>query len=320
MVQRAVFAVGDVHGCAEELRALLQKLPLTRDSLIVFLGDYIDRGPSSRGVIETILDLQDYCEVKCLLGNHELMLREFLDGSDPRRSARFVLNGGGATLASYANDDGLFVIPPEHLAFYEGLPHHHVEGDFCFVHAGLPVDLPEIDVAIHGEEMVWMRQRRGFQGPKYSKTVVHGHTPVSEVEITDGRINIDTSCVYGIRLTAMEVHTQELWTVERSTAPKPIYLHDSRDSRRRAFRFTGKVPVAVRHEGKTLAFETLNYSEIGLLMVPADGRPDGIGVGTAITGVIGSGEAATPFRGVVLRIDDGDRYAVKLIADPVTPP
>ena len=215
-MQRAVFAVGDVHGCAEELRALLQKLPLTRDSLIVFLGDYIDRGPSSRGVIETILDLQDYCEVKCLLGNHELMLREFLDGSDPRRSARFVLNGGGATLASYANDDGLFVIPPEHLAFYEGLPHHHVEGDFCFVHAGLPVDLPEIDVAIHGEEMVWMRQRRGFQGPKYSKTVVHGHTPTlsREPEVYANRICIDTALCYapGNKLTTVELPSETFYS------------------------------------------------------------------------------------------------------------
>jgi len=321
VAQRAVFAVGDVHGCAEELRALLQKLPLNRDSLVVFLGDYIDRGPSSRGVIETILDLKDYCEVKCLLGNHELMLREFLDGSDPRRSARFVLNGGGATLASYANDDGLFQIPQDHLDFYESLPHYHVEGDHVFVHAGIPVDVPELDVAIHGEEMVWMRQRRGTPGPRFSKTVVHGHTPVAEVEITDGRINIDTSCVYGIRLTAMEVHTHELFTVERSTAPKPIYLHDTRDSRRRAFRFVGKVPVSVVHEGQTYAFETLNYSEIGLLMTPIDKQPPkGLTVGVAIAGVVGSGEAATPYRGVVLRVDDGLRYAVKLIADPVALP
>src|SRR3954463_10575248 len=124
----SLFAIGDVHGCAEELRALIQKLPLRRDSLVVFLGDYIDRGPDSRGVVDTILDLQQYCRVVCLLGNHELMLREFLDGSDSRRVARFIYNGGSATLSSYADHDGVFVMPEEHRDFFDSLPYHHIEG------------------------------------------------------------------------------------------------------------------------------------------------------------------------------------------------
>src|SRR5438105_13173689 len=114
-----VFAIADIHGCDEELRLLLRQLPLTRDSRVIFLGDYIDRGPNSRGVVETILELQEYCHVTCLLGNHELMLREFLDGSDPRLSARFIYNGGGATLASYSNDDAVFVIPEGHVESLE---------------------------------------------------------------------------------------------------------------------------------------------------------------------------------------------------------
>src|SRR4051812_16573164 len=138
---KSLFAIGDVHGCAEELRALIQKLPLRRDSLVVFLGDYIDRGPDSRGVVDTILELQQYCRVVCLLGNHELMLREFLDGSDPRRVARFIYNGGSATLASYADHDGVFVMPQDHRDFYDALLYHYVVGEHCFVHAGLPTNV-----------------------------------------------------------------------------------------------------------------------------------------------------------------------------------
>ena len=113
-----VIAIGDVHGCADELRALIQQLPLERDTLVVFLGDYIDRGPDSRGVVDTVLELEQYCEVVCLLGNHELMLREYLAGTDPRLIARFIYNGGSATLASYADHDGVVVMSQEHRTFF----------------------------------------------------------------------------------------------------------------------------------------------------------------------------------------------------------
>jgi serine/threonine protein phosphatase 1 len=311
-----VYAIADIHGCDEELRQLLRLLPLNRDSRVIFLGDYIDRGPNSRGVVETIIELQEYCNVVCLLGNHELMLREFLDGSDPRLSARFIYNGGGATLASYSNDDGVFVIPEEHVEFYEKLEYFHIEGDHCFVHAGLPVDVHAINLEEHGEEMVWMRRRPGMPEPAFSKIVVHGHTPVPDVEINPRRINLDTSCVYGRCLTAMEINSRELWRVERSTTPKPLYLRDVGESRRRAFRFTGKVPVTVQYEGLKLDFETINYSEIGVLMHPVGTAPNAtLRPGAMITGVIGA-DPGTPFRGVVLRVDEGARHAVKILPDP----
>jgi serine/threonine protein phosphatase 1 len=312
--QGPVFAIADVHGCDEELRALLQQLPLRRDSLVVFLGDYIDRGPNSKGVVDTVLELMDYCRVVCLLGNHELMLREFLDGSDPRRVARFIYNGGGATLASYSNEDGAFNIPPDHLEFFQKLAYYHVEGDYCFVHAGLPVEVDQIDLKLHGEEMVWMRRRPGAPEPHFDKIVVHGHTPLPDVEIAPRRINLDTSCVYGHRLTAMEVHSREMWRVERSTAPKPVYLRDSKDSRRQAFRFSGRVPVTLRYEGRVYQFQTINYSEIGMLIKPVDLLPMGaLRPGSIVAGLIGAEDASTPFRGVILRVDEGARHAVKII-------
>ena len=311
-----VFAIGDVHGCVDELRQLLKQLPLTRDSLVIFLGDYIDRGQSSRGVIETVLELKEYCPVVCLLGNHELMLREFLDGSDPRKVARFIYNGGGATLASYSNEDGVFHFPEEHLEFVQELTYFHVEQDYCFVHAGLPVDLDQIDLAIHGENMVWMRRPFGSPEQDFSKIVVHGHTPLTNVEVTPRRINLDTACVYGRCLTAMEVHSRETWYVERAAGAVPVHLRDTRDSRREAFRFTGCVPVIVEHEGRTLPFETINYSEIGLLIRPVDRVPVvNLNPGALIRGRIGVDVAAAPFRGVVLRIDEGARYAVKILPE-----
>jgi serine/threonine protein phosphatase 1 len=316
----SVFAIGDVHGCAEELRALIQKLPLRKDSLVVFLGDYIDRGPDSRGVVDTILDLQQYCRVVCLLGNHELMLREFLDGSDSRRVARFIYNGGSATLASYADHDGVFVMPEEHRDFYESLAYHHVEGEHCFVHAGLPTELDQIDLAVHGEEMVWMRHRPGMPEPNFSKIIVHGHSAIPDIDVQPRRINLDTACVYGRRLTCMELNTREVYAVERSTSPQPIYLRDLKDSRRHALRFTGKVPVVVVHEGTPLQFETINYSEIGILMTPVIPPEVMLEAGMAVSGTIGVGDTATPFRGVVLRVDDGRRIALKIQVEPLAAP
>ncbi len=307
-----MFAVGDVHGCSGELRALIKQLPLQRDSLVVFLGDYIDRGPDSRGVVDTILELRDYCEVVCLLGNHELMLREFLDGSDPRRVARFIYNGGGATLASYADHDGVVVMPQDHRTFFETLPYFHVVGEHYFVHAGLPTSPEEIDVSVHGEEMVWMRRPPGAPEPNYSKIIVHGHTTIPAVEFQPRRINLDTACVYGRRLSAVDLRDHKVYSVERSTAGQPVYLKDSRDPRRNAVRFNGRVPVRVPRGDDHLLFETINYSEIGVLMVPVD--PDHVAVraGEGIEGSIGFGDSATPFRGVVLRVDEGKRIAVKI--------
>lgn len=304
-----VFAIGDIHGCEVELRELLRRLPLQRDSLVVFLGDFIDRGPRARGVVETILELQDYCHIVALTGNHELMLREFLDGTDERLVGRYIYNGGGATLASYADDEGAIRIPPAHQKFFDELAYFHVDGEFCFVHAGLPVDVEEIDVERHGEEMVWMRPK--IREGRGSTIVVHGHTPHTAVEIAEHSINLDTACVYGGCLTAMEVHSREVWSVESAATALAVQLRDGKDSRRHARRFTGCVPVRVESDGHTLEFETVNYSEIGVLMRPLTAVR--LPPGTAVSGLIGVGHGEKTFRGVVLRVDGDGRHAVKLI-------
>jgi serine/threonine protein phosphatase 1 len=311
-----LFAVGDVHGCAQELRALVQQLPIDRDSTVVFVGDYIDRGPDARGVVDTVLDLSDYCNVVCLMGNHELMLHEFLDGSDPVLVARFVYNGGSSTLASYADDEGHYTIPAEHIEFYRSLKYYHVDGEYCFVHAGLPVDVPDIDLDVHAEELVWMRRRPGEPDPEFSKIVVHGHSTTIEPEITPRRINIDTACVYGRKLTAMDLATKQVFQVPRMSTPEPTYLHE-KGSRRAAVRFEGRVPVVIPRGDKTLRYETINYSEIGILMREVEpGKQPKLAQGEQIAGTIGPEPGAVAFRGVVIRVDAGARYAVKILVEP----
>ena len=95
-------------------------------------------------------------------------------------------------------------------------------------------------------------------------------------------------------------------------------MSNTKDSRRHALRFTGKVPVAITHQGRTYFFETINYSEIGILMTPVDPPDVTLKAGTAIEGSIGVGDTATPFRGVVLRVDEGRRVALKIVVEQPT--
>jgi len=111
----------------------------------------------------------------------------------------------------------------------------------------------------------------------------------------------------------MDMSTREIYSVERSTSPQPMYLRDLEGARRHAFRFKGKVPVTIQHQGATHTFETINYSEIGMLIVPVDPPVIGFSAGATVEGIIGVGAMATAFRGVVLRIDEGKRVALKIV-------
>ena len=99
-----IFAIGDVHGCADELVELLGNLPLDDQSLVVFLGDLVDRGPKSKEVIDHILKLKEMCQVVAISGNHEAMFLSFLDHPESIESILFIMNGGLATLDSYADE------------------------------------------------------------------------------------------------------------------------------------------------------------------------------------------------------------------------
>ncbi|OAQ20738.1 metallophosphoesterase family protein [Thermosulfurimonas dismutans] len=206
-----IFAVGDVHGCAEALEALLDRLPVEwGKDLLIFLGDYIDRGPSPRKVIEMVKKLvTEYPnKVIALSGNHEWMFKRYLKGIE---SAVFLYNGGEITLRDYF-ERGKLNIPEEDLNFLESLPLYYETKDFFFVHAGIRPGIP-FDKQDE-EDLLWIRESFYYYPGKFEKTIVFGHTPFPEPLDLPDRIGIDTGCVYGGKLTAVELPARKYYQVD----------------------------------------------------------------------------------------------------------
>lgn len=217
--------IGDVHGCVEELEVLLADLAPAAADRLVFLGDYIDRGAASRATLDLLVDLRARLPRTVFLrGNHEEMLLAYVglggDGADV-----FLRAGGVATLASYdvevrgrsapSRDDVLARIPPAHLAFLcEGLVLHHAEGAFLFVHAGVR---PGVGLAQQeARDLLWIREEFLSAEHGFPQTVVFGHTPLRDVWFQGRRkIGLDTGCVYGGRLSAIDLTEGVLHQVRR---------------------------------------------------------------------------------------------------------
>lgn len=266
MKYKNIFAIGDIHGCAQELELLLQKLPLSKETLILFLGDYIDRGPYSKEVVDIILDLKKKYPVIGLKGNHEKMFLEFLENKTTQDAAAFIFNGGGATLASYADESGGYSLPEMHLKFFKALLPYFEIDDYFFVHAGLPnKSLAELKEMPPPEELFWIREEFFSSTFDWGKLIVHGHTPIRQAEITGKRINIDTSCVYGGHLTALQLPEKIIYQVPKQTELEFRYLKE-KDSQRRSVRYVGDIPICLYHDGKPYHFRTVNYSELGMLV------------------------------------------------------
>lgn len=207
-----IFAIGDIHGCLWSLEKLLNILPVNwGKDLVIFLGDYIDRGPDPRGVIEKILELKEFYKDKIitLKGNHEWMFERFLKGID---IDVFLYNGGGMTLKSYYNKEGYLEIPEEHLKFLRELKLYYETEDYIFVHAGLR---PGKELKEQSEEdLLWIRESFYLSEYKFPKTIVFGHTPFPAPLILEDRIGIDTGCVYGGALTAIELPEKKIYQIE----------------------------------------------------------------------------------------------------------
>ncbi len=199
-----ILAIGDVHGCSKEFAQLVEMLPLHNGVTLVCLGDYVDRGPDSRGVIEMLMELQKHHRVVTLKGNHESMLLEFLEAPHSKHAGMFIFNGGSSTLASYADEKGRYRIPDAHIDFLKRLRLFHETEHHFFVHAGVPdIPLEKVDPIRQEAILLWTRKKFLRSRYRWSKMVVHGHTRVPEVEIKPNRINLDTACAYGGKLSAM---------------------------------------------------------------------------------------------------------------------
>lgn len=220
MSAEIIYAIGDVHGEAERLTRLHEAIFARHASKhdgaslkLIHLGDYIDRGPDSFGVIDTLMKLEDREDISVvsLRGNHEQMMLDAYDEDGTDARLHWLMNGGDATIESYARRG--FEDPPEtHLDWVRNLPTLHLEKDrkLAFAHAGVdPKTFPNCDERIH----LWTRSKRFFDPNRWDVgelrgwKVIHGHTPTKDFEphaagAPPRRFNLDTGAVYGGQLTA----------------------------------------------------------------------------------------------------------------------
>jgi len=216
-----IYAIGDIHGRADLLEALLLQIDVdctlypSRRPIVVFLGDYIDRGPASREVLDLLLECErTKKETIFLKGNHDTFVHRFL--SEPAVLDEWRLCGGLETLVSYGlkpsiNPDVVEQkrlakelaksIPKRHLEFLESLSLSFNCGDFLFVHAGIRPGVP-IRKQLE-EDLLWIREEFLSCEQQFEKFVVHGHTPVRTLDIRSNRINIDTGAFATGRLTCI---------------------------------------------------------------------------------------------------------------------
>lgn len=287
--KQKLFAIGDVHGCDVELRQLLELLPLDHDSTVIFLGDYIDRGPNSKRVVDQIIELRKSYSVVTLMGNHEAMFLEFLADPSSTLAGFFILNGGSATLASYVTQGNDYIIPKEHLDFYNNLQLYHETKSHFFVHAGLPnVAIDRINPRQHKNDMLWIRRPFYESSFKWNKIIVHGHTPHPEIDCNPRRINLDTGCVFNGKLSAMEVYSGEIFQVKTQRKIPQTFLKAAPEISLVATRFSGTIPVFVESENGYAEFLTVNYNEFGMLILEREATQRIFEVGQILKGKIGA--------------------------------
>ena len=210
MANRTI-AIGDIHGCAKALNALLDAIEPEEDDTVVTLGDYIDRGPDARGVIDRLLRLEEQCILVPLLGNHEVMM--MASREDATQLSFWLQYGGRETLESYGGMEGSFdEIPEAHFDFIGRCAIYHETDEYIFVHANYAANIP----LAKQSEMLLLWEHLGEDEPRphcSGKTIIVGHTPQFDGEIQDRGhlIVLDTYCFGDGWLTAMDVPTRRVW-------------------------------------------------------------------------------------------------------------
>lgn len=221
-----LFAIGDIHGRLDLLRDLLADIEIAASNaalgrkILLFLGDYVDRGASSRSVLDTLIagPLPGFEKV-CLLGNHEEMFMSFLE--DPSGGRAWLANGGDATAVSYGVDIAGYLgrkdlpglhgalreaVPADHRHFLRTLSSHFIEGEYFFAHAGIRPGIPLEKQ--DSQDLIWIREPFLSSKKYHGKVVVHGHSVTFEPEEypsadQPSRIGIDTGAYLTERLTCL---------------------------------------------------------------------------------------------------------------------
>ncbi|QND51969.1 serine/threonine protein phosphatase [Phyllobacterium sp. 628] len=220
-----VYAIGDVHGRLDLLQEMHRRILAENektppfDWVVVHLGDYVDRGPDSRGVLEYFVNAQKKTHrMLTLAGNHDVGFLDFLNGSDV--NGVFARHGGKQTAKSYgvtidfydpasvaAGRSALLrAIPAAHVEFLQGLRRSTIMGDFFFCHAGIR---PGVDLERQNpEDLIWIRWDFLDDPHLHSKVIIHGHTPASDVEVRQNRVNLDTGAYASGRLSAIRIDAE----------------------------------------------------------------------------------------------------------------
>ncbi|TMV04958.1 serine/threonine protein phosphatase [Ruegeria sediminis] len=237
---RPIYAIGDIHGQREMLESALARIDADggRDARVVFLGDYTDRGPDSRGVLDILVQGKragrDWITLK---GNHDRMFALFLRDY-PANDERLLIGhhwlhdslGGPETLASYGvevkDGDRIYqvhqkaraAIPEAHRQFLESLPAWHEEDGLLFVHAGIRPGVP-LDRQTE-DDLIWIRHEFLDDLRPHPWLVVHGHTPARQPEHRGNRVNLDTGAGYGRPLAAAVFEGRDCWLLtDRGRVP-----------------------------------------------------------------------------------------------------
>jgi serine/threonine protein phosphatase 1 len=209
-----LIAIGDIHGCLAALRTILDAVAPGSDDTIVTLGDYIDRGPDSRGTIDSLIQLQSSCRLVPLLGNHDVMLIDILNGQ-PDLLDDWLLFGGSATLMSYGTIKPE-TIPQNHIEFLENCPLYYETEKHIFLHGTYDPKLPLDRQTL--QALLWDKIRPTPPGPHCSgKTVIVGHTAQRSGEILDlGHLKCIDTCCYGEGyLTALDMQSGQIWQADK---------------------------------------------------------------------------------------------------------
>jgi len=216
---RRVYAVGDVHGCLDRLIALhdliaddLRERPA--DAILIHLGDYVDRGRDSAGVVARLAEAPLEMPAVNLMGNHEQMMLTALATGEPEATDLWLANGGGDALSSWGvprsalPQEWASYMPRPHLIFLRDLAVRHELGGYLFVHAGIRPGVPLDRQSRH--DQIWIREPFLSSNDPFGLVVVHGHTPRPTPVVRPNRIGIDTGAVMGGVLTCAVLEDDRL--------------------------------------------------------------------------------------------------------------
>lgn len=213
------YIVGDIHGEYAKLKSLMLQVlcDFQKEDTLVFLGDYIDRGPDSYRVVEYVCSLSNEYTVIPLMGNHELMLRGVLAGT--LAPDHYYYNGGKRTIENYKEHLGQFYIPETHKKILFSEIYYYQTETFIAVHAGIPPDHPVVEESDH-EDLVWIREQFYTRNYHWPKTIIFGHTPTFFINKMKGKpyfdekrniIGLDTGAAYNGPISCLRMPDKKLY-------------------------------------------------------------------------------------------------------------